>query len=77
MAEAKARSLMSGHRSAEYVLFGSGEFPAAETLRLLLDGGYKGWYSLEWEKAWHPELADPEVALPEFPSSLRDLLPPG
>jgi len=75
-AEAKARSLMSGHRAADYVLFGSGEFPAAETLRLLIDGGYDGWYSLEWEKAWHPGLADPEVALPQFPPALRELLPP-
>ena len=75
-AEAQARRLMSGHRSAEYVLFGSGEFPAAETLRLLLAGGYDGWYSLEWEKAWHPELAGPEVALPQFPSALRSLVPP-
>jgi sugar phosphate isomerase/epimerase len=74
-AEARARSLMSGHRSAEYVLFGTGEFPAAETLRLLVEGGYNGWFSLEWEKAWHPELAEPEVAVPPFPSALRALLP--
>ncbi len=69
-----ARGLTPGHRSAEYVLFGTGEFPAAETLRLLVDGGYQGWFSLEWEKAWHPDLADPEVALPPFPSALRKLL---
>jgi sugar phosphate isomerase/epimerase len=69
------RHRMPGHRSAEYVLFGTGEFPAAETLRLLVDGGYSGWFSLEWEKAWHPKLADPQVALPPFPSALRNLLP--
>jgi sugar phosphate isomerase/epimerase len=74
-AAARARRLMSGHRSAEYVLFGAGEFPAAETLRLLLEGGYRGWFSLEWEKAWHPELAEPEIALPPFPAALRSLLP--
>ena len=73
-AEAHARSLMSGHRPAHYVLFGTGEFPAAETLQLLLDGGYRGWYSLEWEKAWHPDLDEPEVALPPFPGALRALL---
>lgn len=73
---ARARTLMTGHRSADYVLFGTGEFPAAETLRLLVRGGYRGWYSLEWEKAWHPELAGPEVALPPFPAALRQLLPP-
>lgn len=76
-AQAQARRLMTGHRSADYVLFGTGEFPAAETLRLLVNGGYAGWYSLEWEKAWHPHLAEPEIALPPFPAALRGLLPGG
>ena len=76
-AAARARSLMTGHRTAHYVLFGTGEFPAAQTLQLLVNGGYDGWYSLEWEKAWHPDLDDPEVALPPFPSALRALLPGG
>ncbi len=75
-AQARAKRLMSGHRSAEYVLFGMGEFPAAEALRLLVEGGYGGWFSLEWEKAWHPELAEPELAVPPFPAALRSLLPP-
>jgi sugar phosphate isomerase/epimerase len=75
-AAARAKRLMSGHRTAEYALFGSGEFPAAETLQLLVNGGYRGWFSLEWEKAWHPELAEPEIALPPFPGTLRSLLPP-
>lgn len=73
--ESRAARPMSGHRPAAYVLFGEGQFPAAETLRLLIDGGYTGWYSLEWEKAWHPELAGPEVALPPFPGKLRGLMP--
>lgn len=67
-----AGSLMAGHRHADYVLFGGGEFPATECLGLLLDAGYDGWHSLEWEKMWHPELVDPEVALPLFPGKLRD-----
>jgi sugar phosphate isomerase/epimerase len=67
----QARRLMSGHRDAKYDLFGEGEFPAQECLRLLLENGYTGWFSLEWEKAWHPELADPEIALPQFPPRFR------
>ncbi len=70
-AEEQARALMSGHRPADYVLFGEGEFPIGECLRLLEEAGYDGWYSLEWEKAWHPEIADPEIALPPFPRQLR------
>ena len=72
-AAAQAHSVMSGHRHADYALFGRGEFPAAEVLKLLAGAGYEGWYSLEWEKAWHPELADPEIALPPFPELLSEL----
>lgn len=68
-----AAQLMNGHRVADYVLFLGGEFPARECLRLLRDGGYGGWYSLEWEKMWHPGLASPEIALPLFPGKLREL----
>jgi sugar phosphate isomerase/epimerase len=33
--------------------------------------GYAGWLSVEWEKRWHPDLAEPEVALPHFAKILR------
>jgi len=69
----RARELMSGHREAAYCLLGEGEFPAVECLRELARCEYTGWYSLEWEKAWHPELADPEIALPQFPVKFREL----
>jgi sugar phosphate isomerase/epimerase len=71
-AEQGAFALMSGHRHADYVLFGGGEFPIAQFVRLLKDSGYDGWLSLEWEKMWHPELAGPEVALPLFAKKMRE-----
>jgi sugar phosphate isomerase/epimerase len=71
----RARALMRGHRDdVSYALFGTGEFPARECLRTLLAWGYEGWYSLEWEKAWHPHLAGPDEALPGFPAAMRRLL---
>ena len=69
--EQEAHALMSGHRHADYVLFGGGEFPIDRFVRLLKEAGYDGWLSLEWEKMWHPELAGPEVALPLFPRKMR------
>jgi sugar phosphate isomerase/epimerase len=72
-AAARAHSLMSGHRPAHYVLFGTGQFPAAECARLLKQGGYRGWLSLEWEKMWHPEIEDPETAFPAFAKAIREL----
>jgi sugar phosphate isomerase/epimerase len=72
-ASAAAHALMSGHREADYVLFGGGEFPAEECARLLKESGYEGWLSLEWEKMWHPQIEIPEVALPLFASKMRAL----
>ena len=70
-AEAQASQLMAGHRPADYVLFGEGEFPIRECLQALRSIGYDGWYSYEWEKAWHPEIDPPDVALPPFPGVLK------
>jgi sugar phosphate isomerase/epimerase len=47
----------------ELVLLGEGEVPVRQMLGLLAAGGYRHWISVEWEKRWHPEIAEPEVAL--------------
>lgn len=49
----------------QLVLLGEGEVPVREMLRLLATGGYEGWISVEWEKRWHPEIEEPQVALPQ------------
>ncbi|PYX81416.1 MAG: hypothetical protein DMG70_19520 [Acidobacteria bacterium] len=49
-----------------YVLTGRGEVPVKQQVQLLVDIGYKGYYSFEWEKAWHPDIEDPEIAFPEY-----------
>ncbi len=45
---------------------GRGDFPGARALSSLREARYDGWVSFEWEKRWHPEIEDPEVALPHF-----------
>jgi fatty-acyl-CoA synthase len=40
-------------------------------LHMLGDRGYDGYVSVEWEKRWHPELAEPEIALPQHIAWLR------
>ncbi len=30
--------------------------------------GYRGFYSFEWEKRWHPEIEEPDVALAQYAS---------
>jgi len=49
-----------------YVLTGEGDFPLQELLGALKKREYDGFLSFEWEKKWHPELADAEIALPHF-----------
>jgi sugar phosphate isomerase/epimerase len=49
----------------QLVLLGEGEVPVRDMLALLDAGGYQGWVSVEWEKRWHPEIAEPELALPQ------------
>src|SRR3984885_9034672 len=49
----------------QLVLLGQGEVPVQEMIALLAHDGYQGWVSVEWEKRWHPEIEEPEVALPQ------------
>ncbi|HXM54718.1 MAG TPA: sugar phosphate isomerase/epimerase family protein [Candidatus Dormibacteraeota bacterium] len=58
----------------DLVLLGEGDVPIAPTLRALAGHGYRGWLSVEWEKKWHPEIAEPEVALPQHAAELSRLL---
>jgi sugar phosphate isomerase/epimerase len=53
---------------------GEGDVPLRDIVRELHAIGYKGYLSLEWEKAWVPELAEPEVAFPQAARYLSDLL---
>src|SRR6185312_3041017 len=45
---------------------GEGEFPFGRMFAALAGIKFDGFVSFEWEKLWHPELASPEVALPNF-----------
>jgi len=47
------------------VPLGEGEVPVRDMLARLAAAGYPHWISVEWEKRWHPEIEEPEVALPQ------------
>jgi sugar phosphate isomerase/epimerase len=59
------------------VPLGEGEVPVPAALKLLAARGYAGWVAVEWEKKWHPEIDEPEVALPQHAALLRDWLGTG
>ena len=48
------------------VLPGTGGVDMAGALQLMIDAGYDGWLSFEWEKKWEPELPDPDIAFPHY-----------
>jgi sugar phosphate isomerase/epimerase len=58
----------------QLVLLGDGEVPVREMLGLLAGARYPGWVSVEWEKRWHPEIEEPEVALPQHHRVLESWL---
>lgn len=43
-----------------YTPIGQGSVDIAAAVKLLRDGGYDGWYSLEWEGVWRKEIQGPE-----------------
>jgi sugar phosphate isomerase/epimerase len=62
------------HAEWQLSLLGEGDVPTLEMLAALRAMGYRGWLAVEWEKKWHPALAEPEVALPQHAARLREYL---
>lgn len=57
-----------------YVLTGTGEVPVRRQVEALVRAQYAGWFSFEWEKRWHKEIEEPEVAFPQFASVVSGYL---
>jgi sugar phosphate isomerase/epimerase len=54
-------------------LIGNGDIPIIPIVNQLLSDGYDGYFSLEWEKKWHPELPEIESALARYRALLAGL----
>jgi sugar phosphate isomerase/epimerase len=53
-------------KNRHYVLTGRGNVPIQRQIEALQSIGYRGFYCFEWEKVWHPDLEDPEIAIADF-----------
>ena len=53
-------------KGTKLVDVGKGEIPLRAIAESLLADGYDGFFSLEWEKMWHPELRDLSEELPLY-----------
>ena len=51
---------------------GEGRLPVKEAVELLNSRGYKGYYSFEWEKLWHPEIPEWEAAFPHYVKIMKN-----
>jgi len=56
-----------------YVFPGQGKLPLAESIRLLRENGYIGWFVFEHEKRWIPNLPEPEEAFAAYAGWARSL----
>jgi sugar phosphate isomerase/epimerase len=61
-------------KDVRYVATGEGNVPVRETVLVLKKNGYKGYYCFEWEKMWHPEIAEPEQMFPHYAKVMREYL---
>ncbi|MDQ3701905.1 MAG: sugar phosphate isomerase/epimerase [Chloroflexota bacterium] len=63
-----------GAEAWDYVLLGQGELAphVRQAMALMARRGFDGYVSVDWEKQWHPEIAEPEVSLPHFARVLRE-----
>lgn len=67
-------SVVDSEGRVRYVLLGEGTVPIRKMLSMLIEGGYRGYATLEWEKRWHPYLLNPETVFPQYVQKMRDWL---
>ncbi|CAN5215546.1 TIM barrel protein [soil metagenome] len=56
----------------QYTFLGEGETPIFEAIDILYKDEYKGYFSFEWEKLWHPEIEAPEKAIAHYSKVMRE-----
>lgn len=57
-----------------FVLPGEGELPVATMITCLLARNFDGYLAVDWEKMWHTEIDEPEIALPCHSTFLREVI---
>lgn len=60
-------------RGYQLCLLGEGDIPLQDIYQLLKDKGYDGYYTLEWEKVWCPDIEEPEVSFKGYVEHMKSL----
>lgn len=53
---------------------GQGAINLPHIIHRLKKDGYDGWYSFEWEKRWHPDIEEPEIAFAQYVRCMQEWL---
>jgi sugar phosphate isomerase/epimerase len=61
-----------GSLGATLCPLGEGDVPVQKFLSRLLGIGYNGFVTFEWDRAWLPNIAPPEEALPAAIKKLKE-----
>ena len=63
--------IRTGDNSFALKNLGDGDIDIVSIVNRLISDGYDGYFSFEWEKVWHPELDEPEIAFPRFAEYMK------
>ncbi|GGE49290.1 hypothetical protein GCM10011391_30140 [Pullulanibacillus camelliae] len=63
----------SNDRGYQLCLMGEGDCPFQRMVDQLKRMNYSGYYTLEWEKKWWPNIEEPEIAFKSFPIFMKAL----
>jgi sugar phosphate isomerase/epimerase len=58
----------------DFALTGEGNIPIPHIIDTLRNANYSGFVDFEWEKGWHREIEEPEIAIPHFARYMAELL---
>lgn len=72
-AHVKDGKTQEGSHAIDLCLAGEGDVPFEDIAAAYKKLGYDKFISVEWEKKWHPEIEEPEVALPQYLAYLKKL----
>jgi sugar phosphate isomerase/epimerase len=68
---AQVKDAKFGPLGAAYCKLGEGDVQVQKFIKKMRGIGFEGYVTLEWEKAWLPNLAEPEEILPDSIAKLR------
>ncbi|GGH85967.1 sugar phosphate isomerase/epimerase [Pullulanibacillus pueri] len=54
-------------------LLGEGDVPLERIYKRLVENEYDGYFTLEWEKKWWPDIEEPEIAFKQYADFMRAL----